>query len=199
MKILIDNEAAPAQIAPARSFPEFCQHVMGHLLARNLSIGSCELDGVVITNLDEAERLFQNCETCRISTIPLATAFEATLTATCEDARNLEEDCQELVTQVLLGEPAEIAARWHSICDDIKALVGYIPRLSGLLTEKQLDDMADRELKELSKIMIELHGCFNRGDSLQISDTVELKLVPWLRQLRTFFDNCLTLAKTLNR
>jgi hypothetical protein len=172
---------------------------MALLLSRNLSIGTCELDGVVINNLDEAERLFASCKTCRIVTIPLAAAFEATLTATCEDAKDLEEDCQEMVTQVLLGDPSDIAARWHSICDDIKALVGYIPRLSGLLTETQINEMADRELKELSRIMVELHGCFNRGDSLQISDSVELKLIPWLRQLRVFFDNCLHLARTLNR
>jgi hypothetical protein len=199
MKILIDNETAPAELPPARNFPEFCQHVMALLLSRNLSIGTCELDGVVINNLDEAERLFASCKTCRIVTIPLAAAFEATLTATCEDAKDLEEDCQEMVTQVLLGDPSDIAARWHSICDDIKALVGYIPRLSGLLTEKQLDELVNRELKELSKIMLSLHASFNKGDSLEISDSVELKLLPWLRQLRAFFDNCLVMAKTLHR
>jgi hypothetical protein len=44
-----------------------------------------------------------------------------------------------------------------------------------------------------------LHAAFNAGDTLEISDSIELRLLPWLRQLRAFMENCLQLVKTLHR
>jgi hypothetical protein len=91
---------------------------------------------------------------------------------------------RNLVTQALLGEPAEIAACWHGICEEIKAQIGFLPRLSGLLTDAQVNHLVDRQLQELGKVMHALHAAFNAGDTLEISDSLELRLLPWLRQLR---------------
>ena len=199
MKIMIDNDPLTDNLPVSRSFPEFCQQIMGILLTRNLSIGTCELDGKVVKTLDEADRLFSSCEVCNISSIPLTVALESALAGKCQDIRRLEQECGDLVTQVLLGEPTEIAARWRSICDEIKAHVGFLPRLSSILTEAQVNQLVDRELKELSKVMHALHTSFNNGDTLEISDSIELRLLPWLRQLRAFMENCLQLVKTLYR
>ena len=111
----------------------------------------------------------------------------------------LESECENLVTQALLGEPNEIAQRWQAICEEIKAQVGFLPRLSGLLTDSQVNQLVDRQLKDLSKVMHALHSAFNNGDTLEISDSIELQLLPWLRQLRAFMENCLSLVKTLHR
>ncbi len=199
MKILIDNSPLEEKLPVPKSFPEFCEKIMEILLARNLSIGSCELDGTLVSNLEEARDLFSRCEICKIASIPLAVALEAALGHKCEDARKLEHECEELVTQALLGEPTEIAMRWHSICDEIKAQVGFLPRLSGLLTETQVNHLVDRQLKDLGRVMHGLHAAFNKGDTLEISDSIELRLLPWLRQLRTFMETCLQLVKTLHR
>ena len=101
--------------------------------------------------------------------------------------------------RLFLGEPREIANRWHSICDEIKAQVGFLPRLSGLLTDAQVNHLVDTQLKDLSKVMHALHAAFNNGDTLEISDSIELRLLPWLRQLRAFMENCLQLVKNLHR
>jgi hypothetical protein len=199
MKILIDNNPLEEKLPDSKNFPEFCEHIMGILLARNLSIGSCEFDGTVVSSLEEAHDLFCRSQTCKIASIPLAVAMEAALGHKCQEARRLEGECEELVTQALLGEPREIAARWHTICEDIKAQVGFLPRLSGLLTDAQVNHLVDRQLKELSKVMHALHAAFNNGDTLEISDSIELRLLPWLRQLRAFMENCLQLVKNLHR
>jgi hypothetical protein len=34
---------------------------------------------------------------------------------------------------------------------------------------------------------------------VEISDSIELRLLPWLHQLRSFLENCLQLVKTLYR
>src|SRR5271163_1707344 len=184
MKILIDNSPLEAEFAPPKSFPEFCEQMMGVLLARNLSIGSCEFDGTVVNSLEEAHDLYSRCEICRIASIPLAVALEAALGQKVRDAQKLEADCENLVTQALLGEPAEIAACWHTICEEIKAQIGFLPRLTGLLTDAQINHLVDRQLQELGKVMHALHAAFNAGDTLEISDSLELRLLPWLRQLR---------------
>jgi len=199
MKILIDNNPLEEKLQVAQTFPEFCEQMMGILLARNLSIGTCEFDGTVVTSLEEAHDLYSRSEVCKIASIPLAVAMEAALSHKCRDARRLEEECEALVTQALLGEPREIANRWHSICDEIKAQVGFLPRLSGLLTDAQVNHLVDTQLKDLSKVMHALHAAFNNGDTLEISDSIELRLLPWLRQLRAFMENCLQLVKNLHR
>lgn len=199
MKILIDNNPLEQEFTLPKSFPEFCERMMGVLLARNLSIGSCEFDGTIVSSLEEAHALYGNSAICRISSIPLAVALESALAQKVADAHKLEEECEGLVTQALLGEPAEIAARWHAICEEIKAQIGFLPRLSGLLTDAQINHLVDRQLQELGKVMHALHAAFNAGDTLEISDSLELRLLPWLRQLRGFMENCLELVKKLHR
>jgi hypothetical protein len=199
MKILIDNTLLEEKIPFPKSFPEFCEQIMGILLARNLSIGTCEFDGTVVSTLEEAHELFLHSETCKIASIPLAVALEAALSHKVGDARRLENECEGLVTQALLGEPTEIALRWQAICEEIKAQIGFLPRLSGLLTDSQVNQLVDRQLKDLGKVMHALHAAFNNGDTLEISDSIELRLLPWLRQLREFMENCLQLVKTLHR
>ncbi|MEI9998750.1 MAG: hypothetical protein WDO13_06055 [Verrucomicrobiota bacterium] len=135
MKILIDNTPLEEDYDIPKTFPEFCEQMMGVLLARNLSIGSCEFDGTVVSTLEEAHDLYARSKVCRIASIPLAVALEAALGQKIEDARKLEEECEGLVTQALLAEPAEIALRWQAICEEIKAQIGFLPRLSGLLTD----------------------------------------------------------------
>lgn len=199
MKILIDNNPLEEKISLPKNFPDFCEQIMGILLARNLSIGSCEFDGTVVNTLEEAHDLFASCETCKIASIPLAVALEAALVHKVGDAKRLEAECEALVTQALLGEPAEIALRWQTICEEIKAQIGFLPRLSGLLTDTQVNQLVDRQLKDLGKVMHALHAAFNNADTLEISDSIELRLLPWLRQLRAFMENCLQLVKTLHR
>jgi len=199
MKILIDDNPLDHDFTPPESFQEFCEKMMGVLLARNRSIGSCEFDGTIISTLEQAHDLYSRCEVCRISSVPLAVALEAALAQHVSEARKLEEECESLVTQALLAEPAEIAARWHAICEEIKAQIGFLPRLSGLLTESQINHLVDRQLQELGQVMHALHAAFNAGDTLEISDSLELRLLPWLRQLRDFMENCLALVKKLHR
>jgi hypothetical protein len=199
MKILIDNSPLEKDFSAPKSFPEFCEQMMGVLLARNLSIGSCEFDGTVVNTLEQAHDLYERCEVCKIVSIPLAVALEAALETKLNDARKLEAECESLVTQALLAEPSEIAARWHTICDEIKAQLGFLPRLSGLLSESQINHLVDRQLQELGKVMHALHAAFNAGDTLEISDSIELRLLPWLRELREFTENCLAIVKKLHR
>jgi hypothetical protein len=199
MKILIDNSPLEASLPVPQTFPEFCEQMMEILLARNLSIGTCEFDGTVVNSLEEAHDLFSRSQTCKIASIPLAVAMESALSHKCQEALRLESECESLVTQALVGEPKEIAARWQTICEEIKAQVGFLPRLSGLLTDAQVNHLVDRQLKDLSKVMHALHAAFNAGDTLEISDSIELRLLPWLRQLRSFMENCLQLVKNLHR
>jgi hypothetical protein len=199
MKILIDNSPLENEFVLPKSFPEFCEQVMGMLLTRNLSIGSCEFDGTIVSSLDEAHELYARSEICKISSIPLAVALEAALLEKVREAERIESDCENLVTQALLGEPAEIAAHWHGICEEIKAQLGFLPRLSGLLTDAQVNQLVDRQLQELGKVMHGLHAAFNTGDTLEISDSIELRLLPWLRQLRGFMESCLALVRNLRR
>ena len=79
MKILIDNESLTENVPDSLNFPEFCEQIMGILLTRNRSIGSCEIDGTLVKNIEEADELFSNCKVCKIASIPLAVALEATL------------------------------------------------------------------------------------------------------------------------
>ena len=199
MKILIDNDPLSEELTLPPTFPEFCEQIMGILLTRNRSIGTCELDGTTVHNVAEADELFSTCKVCKIASIPLAVALEATLAHRVTELRRLEQECSDMVTQVLLGEPQEIATRWERICDEIKAQVGFLPRLIGLLTEAQVNELVERELKDLSRVMHVLHAAFNKGDTLEISDSIELRLLPWLRQLRALLENCLQLVKTLHR
>ena len=195
---MIDNDVLRESLPSSRTFSEFCERIMGLLLARNLSIGSCELDGTVIQDLDEADRLFPTCTICKIASIPLVAALNTALSEKCDEARRLETEALDFVTDVLLAEPSEIATRWHSICGKIKQQVSFLPQLSGVLTEAQVNQLADRELKDLAEIMQALHAAFETGDTLKISDAVELRLLPCLRNLSVFLESCRQLVKALH-
>ncbi len=199
MKILIDNAPLEPKIKVPESFAEFCEQIMSMLLARDLSIGSCEFDGTTVSNLEDARELFARSETCKIATKPFAVALEGALAHKCRDARRLEIVCEGLITQVLLGEPAEVTAVWNSVAEEIKGQVEFIPRLSALLTESQIKLLVERQVEDIGRVMHALHAAFNNGDALEISDSIELRLLPWLRQLLDLMENCLQLVKKLHR
>ena len=155
---------------------------------------SCELDGtLVVNNLAEADQLFSDCQGVQ----------DRLHSAGRRDGNRARREvpgrtparaaiAQDMVTQVLLGEPQSrspiagtpSATRSRRRSASCRASPACSPR-------RRSRELVDRELKELGRVMHALHAAFNNADTLEISDSVELRLLPWLRQQRAFLENCL--------
>ena len=200
MKILIDNDPLTETLPATHSFSEFCEKIMGVLLTRNLSIGTCEIDGTVVSNLAEADQLFSDCKVCKIASIPLAVAHgdrafrqvpgRAPARAGMPGHGHAGAAGRAGRRSRPAGIPSATRSRRRSV--SCRASPACSPR-------RRSTQLVDRELKELGRVMHALHAAFNNADTLEISDSIELRLLPWLRQQRAFLENCLQLVKTLHR
>jgi hypothetical protein len=200
MKLIIDSEPADfvAINSGTHTFTTFCQNVMERLLDKNRSIASCKLDGQLINSIDDADREFPNSTICEIESVPISLALKSALALQCSQCRRLESACDKLVTECLLSDPKEIIDQWQSMCEMLKDQMRFLPQLSYLLTDHQVEQLAERNVQELNAIMNHISTSFQTADVVAVSDILELELLPWLRQFREILMSALKMSESMN-
>jgi hypothetical protein len=184
MKLIIDSEPVEIANLPKNSFSELCKVLMDRLLPQDRSITSCKLDGAYVTEEEDADARLAAAQLCEVATVPLQVAFQTAVALQCQNLRKLEDDCETFVTDILLDEPGQVADNWKNLCVELKAQVNFIPHLASFMTEKQLEGEIEKQLGELNEIISEAGRSFATADVVTVSDIIELRLLPWLRQFR---------------
>ncbi len=191
MKLVIDSQPAePPHPAPA-TFKEFCAHVMGVLADQGRSIVACKLDGLPVTTLDLAESQYPAAQVCEVETVPVEVALQTSLSLQFQLVRQIEGDCETLVTDILLAEPMEVVDKWKFICAQIQIMIACVPQLCTVLTEAQINELIDVQLADFNSIMEDCGNAFNAADVVSVSDILELRLQPWLANFRELLQSLL--------
>jgi hypothetical protein len=197
MTLLIDSNVVDIARQPGETFATYCTKIMDWLLEQNLSIGSCRIDGQSLTTQDQAEELFASAQSIEVQSIGVRVALQAGVALQCNAMRKLENDCQSLITDCLLAEPGEISGSWSGLCQELQGVLKFIPTLGALLSEEQVNFLADQKFKTLDEIMQEMNQVMNKADTVAMSDLLELKLLPWLTSLREFLQAQLPVIDSL--
>jgi len=166
-------------------------------MEKKRSIASIKLDGKAIYDIDAASELYISSSLCEVETLPYDQVFKNALHFQLSQISDLEESAETLITDILLAEPDEIIEKWQSICKMVKAQIVFLPQLAVLLSEDQINDLVEKHLAELDKIMKEAAGSFSTADVVAVSDILELQFLPWLKNFKTFMQNMVELSKQL--
>ena len=184
MKVLIDSKPIEIQSTPGASFAEFCASLLERLLQTNLSIKSCRLDGKILESMGDGEKIFNQTSLVEVESVPLTVALQAVMALRCAAIRRLEMDCEELVTESLIGEANAIYQRWHALCGELKQQIQFIPHLGDFLASEQVDEISTSRMETLADIMNGCREALGKADVVAFSDILEMKLLPWLQKLR---------------
>ncbi|HEY8966186.1 MAG TPA: hypothetical protein VIM58_07075 [Candidatus Methylacidiphilales bacterium] len=199
MTLTIDSETVDFPPKPGEAFAEYYERIADHLLDKHRCIGTCRIDGKEVPTLDEGAALFAGASTIEIDSVSVRVALQANIALQCNAMRKIEDACETLVTDALLAEPKQVANSWQDLCQEIKGVLDFIPRLGVLLSDEQVDSLVDGRLKELNGIMTEISGFLGKGDVVGFSDTLEMKLLPWVAGLREFFQAQLAVVESFGR
>jgi hypothetical protein len=199
MILTIDTEPVDLPVQPGETFQAYYERIADLLLAKNRCIGSCRIDGSDVPTVEEGTALFPSAREMAIDSVSLRVALQANIALQCNAMRRIEDSCEGLVTDSLLSEPKQVAASWQALCEEIKGILTFIPRLGVLLTDEQVDALIEGRLNELNAVMTEIADFLAKGDVVGFSDTLEMKLLPWIAGLREFFQAQLTVVEAFGR
>ncbi|MFZ5806356.1 MAG: hypothetical protein ACOY3I_04025 [Verrucomicrobiota bacterium] len=196
MKFVIDSEIVELPQSKFQSFNDCCHAAMEWLLERNRSIQSCHINGKEVSSLEDANQLFASAQSIEVQSVPLNEAMESTVALRCTQWRGLEEQCENLVTDCLLAEPLEIAKQWQDLCQILNEQIKFIPNLSFWITDDQVAQLADQDFKELGQIMNRISEDLAKADVVAFSDILEVRLLPWMKNMRGLFEATLQKMET---
>lgn len=197
MKLIIDTKPVELPPCEAKNFKDYCQHLMQWLLEKNLSIASCSIDGQLVHSAEQANDLFSKAAVLEVQTLTVHDALVDMLRLRCQELRGLETDCENLVTDALLAEPQEIVDGWKKLCEHIKIQLQLLPSLTALWTEKEFDSLINDRLGELNQLMTDCARVLSTADVVSFSDILELRLSPWIKQMREFMERTLTTVEKI--
>lgn len=184
MKLLIDSEPVELAGGQATTFSACCREVMQHLLKRNRAIDALLLDGRPVDSVAQAEADFAAAAVCEFRTVPLGDAVRGLLETYERDLRTLEASVENLVTESLLAEPETVAGLWRDLCEAVKLAIARLPQLAALLTDEEIDEIAERRMTDFNNAMRDIATALNKADLVAFSDILELRLLAWLRGIR---------------
>ena len=199
MTLTIDSETVDFPAKPNEAFQDYYERIADLLLKKGRCIGSCRIDGQAVPTVEAGVSLFDAAKAIEIESVPLRVALQANIALQCNTMRRIEDACEGLVTDSLLADPKQVAAAWQSLCEEIKSILTFIPRLAPLLSDEQVDALVDGRLNELNGIMGEIAEFLGKGDVVGFSDILEMKLLPWVGGLREFFQAQLSLVEAMGR
>ena len=188
MILTIDSAPVDFPLQPQETFQAYLNRVADFLLQTQRCIGQFRIDGKAVATLDEGAALFPAAASFDVDTVPLQVALQAQVQAQCVALRKIQGDCETLITDSLLADPRQVAASWGTLCEEIKQVLAFLPVLNGLLTDAQMDTLVDRRLAGLTGTMNEIRTVMAKADIVAFSDLLEMKLVPWINEMREFFE-----------
>lgn len=186
MKLIIDSKPVEIPAAESQNFRELCSGVMDWLMSKKRSIATCKFDGHVIHSVEEADSIFTSSNICEIESVPFEIALQSAIALQCNYLGEIEQQCDKLVTESLLADPQDIIKLWREICENLKQQIAFIPQLGNVLSEEEVDHLIGNRMEIFNETMKAAAASLSTADVVQFSDVLELKLVPWLQEYRTF-------------
>lgn len=188
MTLTIDSAPVDLPLQSQETFQAYLNRVADFLLQTQRCIGQFRIDGRAVATLEEGASLFPSAASFEVDSVPLQVALQAQVQLQCDALRKIQGDCETLITDSLLADPRQVAASWGTLCEEIKQVLAFLPTLNGLLTEAQFETLVEQRLSSLTATMNEIRVVMAKADIVAFSDLLEMKLVPWISEMRGFFE-----------
>ncbi len=188
--IFIDGKPlAISQPAALDSFEEFCRHCSASLHHDGRAIRAVHVDGVEV-NCATPPPLYQLRQARRIevSSCLLEELLQAALDQQTTSARNLAREVAVLSTDCLVQMPQETFEKWRNVLESLKSIIGFIPKffqmapLSPSLATSLDEEVLTNSIQEIKDAVDTSRRALETQDIVQFSDTLELRILPWLKK-----------------
>lgn len=178
-----------------QTFEEICNIYTSHLHESGRAILSIRMDGVEIdcavppteTSLRSVKKI--EVESCLFEELVVMTLGQISKTALA-----VSDDVLELSTDCLILTPVETFEKWKTVLEEIKSQVGYVPKFfamhpfSNPVPEETTEEHLTAHIQEIQHLVDFCRKAWDIQDVVNFSDTLELKIVGWLKKQAAIAD-----------
>ncbi|MBI4026700.1 MAG: hypothetical protein HY360_17080 [Verrucomicrobia bacterium] len=199
MNLFIDDKpATPPDSLDGAGFEAFCQFCGDHLLTGGRAIQSVRMDGKDVDCVNPPSDLaFSAAERVEVTTCPVEELVLVVLRHQAESACALGDEAMELSTDCLIELPQDVLKDWRSVLESLKPLLQFTPKLlmiqamTGVEDEKFSEANLTARILDIQNAVDTARQSLESLDVVVFSDTLELKIVPWLKEHGAFAEKLL--------
>jgi len=207
MKLFLDGKKASfPKGRDWANFEEFCDLCAASILPEKRVLQAVRMDGKEVdcnapplkSDFSDAGRV--DLDSCSIEDLALSALQQQQ-----EIASALAEEALELSSDCLIKLPREVLEPWRSILESLKPLVGFIPRFiwveaqAGLPQPEFSEEILTARIKEIQDIVDAARRSLEALDIVLFSDTLELRMVPWLNAHKKILERLYQLLQTCDQ
>jgi hypothetical protein len=184
----LDGKPLPESTSSTwQTFEEICTIYSNHLHEKGRAILAVRLDGIEIdcstppseSSLREAKKI--EVESCLFEDLLLIT-----LNCEIKKARELSNEVLELSTDCLILTPQETFVQWKEALETVKSLIGFVPKMFSMqpfatpLPEVS-EEYLTKHIHEIQEVVEICRKAWDIQDVVVFSDTLEIRIVSWLK------------------
>jgi hypothetical protein len=190
MNLLIDgNPSSLPGFQNGLGFEAFCQACGEQMSAEGRAIQSVRVNEVEVDCANPPSDLnFSTASSVEVVSCPVEELVVVVLRHQMETARSLADEAMELSTDCLIELPQNVFKDWQSVLESLKALLHFTPKLLMIQAMIGVEDERFSEANLTARIQ-DIQNAVDTGrqsleslDVVVFSDTLELKMVPWLKE-----------------
>lgn len=188
------------------SFAALCKGCSDHLSAQDRAIQNIRLDGQEVDHSSPpTDETFLESKKIEITSCLLNDLIQSALQQQYEITNQLHEDFLNFSSDCLLHLPHEGFEKWKNLLQPLKLLVSFIPSILSLnhLFKPSLEEISEETLlariEQIQETVDGARKAMETQDIVLFSDTLELKIVPWLATYKELISHLIAALKQKSR
>ncbi len=180
------------ELSISENFESFCRFCSTHLQEKGRAIRAVHVDGIEVNcSTPPAVQFLRQARRIEVSSCLVEELLKSALDQQAAEARNLAREVAVLSTDCLIQTPRETFDKWRAVLENLKSTVGFIPKFvfmkplaPSIAASFEENSLADR-IQEIQEAVETSRRALESQDVVQFSDTLELRIVAWLKQHET--------------
>jgi hypothetical protein len=178
----------PSQAMTWKTFEDLCTFYEDHLNSDGRAIRAVKLDGIEVNyKIPPTVSALQQVKRVEVDSWLMEELVQAALSHQITVSNQAVERVLALSTDCLIETPQETFNDWKEILETLKELVGFTPRFFSVLPLAQVqipeinEETLTRHIHEIQEAVDMSRRALESQDIVMFSDTLELRIVQWLR------------------
>jgi hypothetical protein len=178
----------PSQTMTWKTFEDLCTFYEDHLNSDGRAIRAVKLDGIEVNyKIPPTVSALQQVKRVEVDSWLMEELVQAALSHQITVSNQAVEQVLALSTDCLIETPQETFNDWKEILETLKELVGFTPRFFSVLPLAQVqipeinEETLTRHIHEIQEAVDMSRRALESQDIVMFSDTLELRIVQWLR------------------
>jgi hypothetical protein len=178
----------PSQAMTWKTFEDLCTFYEDHLNSDGRAIRAVKLDGIEVNyKITPTVSALQQVKRVEVDSWLMEELVQAALSHQITVSNQAVERVLALSTDCLIETPQETFNDWKEILETLKELVGFTPRFFSVLPLAQVqipeinEETLTRHIHEIQEAVDMSRRALESQDIVMFSDTLELRIVQWLR------------------